>query len=198
MAGSTNFLVFNPTDTSNTDTDIEYLAETQRTSGLQNGIAKTRMHNKFYRQTSVMVAALAQFMANQGQTVSDDNVNALVTAITNTFDVSGSNLLKASVSEVSITGTSQQTIATYTPPARGNYQIDCYFRVVTAPTMVTITVTYTDATGAQTNTMISQMVPVGSYNLVPLIINANAAAISVNVTAGIANQVYISSSILGV
>ena len=89
MPGSTNFLVFNPTDATNTDSDSAYSTETQRTSGLQAGIAKTAMHNKFYRQVSVMVAAIAQFMANQGQTVSDADVNALTTAVTNTFAVKG-------------------------------------------------------------------------------------------------------------
>lgn len=195
MPGSSNFLVFNPTDTSNTDDDTTYAAETQRVSGLQTGVAKTSMHNKFYRQMSVMVAALAQFMANQGQTVSDADVNALTTVITNTI---GSSILKTSVSETLVTSTAQQTIASYTPSVRGNYQVNCYFRVITAPTVVTIAVTFTDATGAQTNTMISQSVPVGDYSLVPLIINSNAAAISVKVTAGTANQVYVSSSILGV
>lgn len=89
MPGSSNFIVFNPTDTVNTDDDATYAAEAQRTSGLQNGIAKTAMHNKFYRQMSVMVAAIAQFMANQGQTVNDADVNALTTAVTNTFAVKG-------------------------------------------------------------------------------------------------------------
>lgn len=85
MSGSTNFLVFNPADTEKTDSDADYAAETQRTGGLQGGIAKTAMHNKFYRQMSVMVAAFAQAMANQGQTVSDADVNALVTVIANSF-----------------------------------------------------------------------------------------------------------------
>lgn len=89
LLGSSNFLVFNPSDTINTDSDADYAAENQRVSGLQNGIAKTKMHNKFYRQVSIMVAALAQFMVAQGQTVSDTDVNALTTAITNSFAVKG-------------------------------------------------------------------------------------------------------------
>lgn len=85
MPGSHNFLVFNPDDTDNTDSDSTYLAQTQRLNGLRDGVGITSMHNKLFRQVSVMVAALAQFMANQGQTVSDNDVNALTTVITNTI-----------------------------------------------------------------------------------------------------------------
>lgn len=85
MAGSTNFLVFNPDDTLNTDDDATYLAEAQRILGIQNGIAKTSMHNKFYRQASVMVAALAQHMASKGYDVSDEDVNTLTEVIGNSF-----------------------------------------------------------------------------------------------------------------
>ena len=81
MPGSSNFLVFNPTNTLNTDSDGEYLAEIQRIGGLQDGIAKTAMHNKFYRQVSIMVAALAQFMADAGQAVSDNDLAALISVI---------------------------------------------------------------------------------------------------------------------
>lgn len=89
MPGSHNFQVFNPTNTANTDTDADYLAQTQRSGGLVAGIAITTMHNKLYRQVSVMVTALAQFMANQGQVVSDSDVNALTTAVTNSFQQKG-------------------------------------------------------------------------------------------------------------
>jgi len=81
LPGSSNFLVFNPTNTENTDSDGAYLAEIQRTGGLQNGIAKTAMHNKFYRQVSVMVAAIAQFMADKGQVVVDNDLASLVSVI---------------------------------------------------------------------------------------------------------------------
>jgi hypothetical protein len=106
----------------------------------------------------------------------------------------------AIANDVQITGTSAQQIASYTPTAKGNFVIYVYFRVVTGTTNVTITVTYADGTGAQTNTMLNaQSCAVGSYSLVPLLINAtNAAAINVNVTASVANQVYASASIVGV
>lgn len=89
MPGSHNFLVFNPTATVNTDSDATYTAKTQRLNGVSGGLADPSMHNKLFRQTSVMVTAFAQFMANQGQTLSDTDVNALTTVITNTFAVKG-------------------------------------------------------------------------------------------------------------
>ncbi len=89
MPGSHNFQVFNPSGTTNTDTDAAYLAQSQRATGLVAGIAITTMHNKLFRQVSVMATAFAQFMSNQGQTVSDSDVNALTTVITDTFAVKG-------------------------------------------------------------------------------------------------------------
>jgi arginine/lysine/ornithine decarboxylase len=89
MPGSHNFLVFNPTNVANTDDDAAYLLKAQRINGLTSGIADTTMHNKLYRQASVMVAALAQFMADQGQVITDGDVNALTTAVTNSFQQKG-------------------------------------------------------------------------------------------------------------
>ncbi|WP_459997297.1 hypothetical protein, partial [Paradesulfitobacterium aromaticivorans] len=97
MPGSTNFLVFNPTDVANTQDDATYTAETQRTGGLQNGIAKTAMHNKLFRQVTVMVAAIAQYMANQGQTVSDADASALTTVIQNSFAQRGATALDTGI-----------------------------------------------------------------------------------------------------
>ena len=89
MPGSHNFQVFNPTNVASTDSDTAYLAQTQRINGLTPGIAVTTMHNKLFRQVSVMVAALAQFMADQGQVISDADVNALTVAVTNSFQQKG-------------------------------------------------------------------------------------------------------------
>lgn len=107
---------------------------------------------------------------------------------------------QAIANDVQITGTTAQNVATFTPSVKGNFAVYIYFRVITGTTNVTVTVTYADGTGAQTNTMINaQSSAVGSYSLVPLAINANSGtAINVNVTASVANQVYASASILGV
>lgn len=78
--------------------------------------------------------------------------------------------------------------------------IGIYFRVITATTNVTVNVTYTDATGAQTNTLLdAQASAVGSYSLPMLMINTTAAAaVAVKITAGTANQVYGSATIMEV
>ena len=51
--------------------------------------------------------------------------------------------------EQELTVTTPVTVLTYTPTASGLFQIDLYFRVTVAATDVTVSVTATDATGAQ-------------------------------------------------
>lgn len=98
-----------------------------------------------------------------------------------------------------LTTTGSTSIATHTPSVQGNFVAYIYYRVITSTTDVTVTVTYTDGTGAQTNTVLSaQSSPVGSYSCIPVFINATTSAISVNATAGTANQVYVSASIVGI
>ena len=90
------------------------------------------------------------------------------------------------------------TIVTYTPAASGNFLVAIYFRVITATTNVTLTVTWTDATGAQTLTLLSTVAEtVGSYTLTSFMVDDIATdAITVTGTAGTASQVYASGSIL--
>jgi hypothetical protein len=102
------------------------------------------------------------------------------------------------VQEQQITVTSQTTVLSYTPVAQGNFTIKVYLRVVTAATSVTITVTYTDATGSQTMTLVNASVPVGSYDVTAFINATTGSAIAVNVTAGTSSQVYVSAVIEGV
>lgn len=104
------------------------------------------------------------------------------------------------VSDMAVTSTAEQTLIAYTPLNKGNFVIYIYYRVVTGSTNITIKVNYDDGTGAQMNTMLNaQSSAVGSYSLIPLYINANTTApIQLLVTANVANQVYVSSTILGV
>jgi hypothetical protein len=78
-----NFLEFD-TEKLNMQTDEEYVEETQRVSGVA-GIAKSKVHNKLFRQVSVMVAALGEFIKNAEQTASDADKDTLVSAISNAF-----------------------------------------------------------------------------------------------------------------
>ena len=102
--------------------------------------------------------------------------------------------------EVEITGTTAQTVLSYTPSRQGNFILAVYFRVVTAATTVQIEATYDDGSGAQTLTLLSSTSEaVGSYAPLLAVMNATTGApIAIQVTAGTANQVYVSASILGV
>ncbi|HBC94311.1 MAG TPA: hypothetical protein DCZ10_15790 [Pelotomaculum sp.] len=84
MAGSNIFKVFNESF-SNAQSNADYLAETQRVSGLSDGIAKTTMHNKLFRQLSIMVAALGETIKNEGGVASDADLTALVQAISDSL-----------------------------------------------------------------------------------------------------------------
>lgn len=116
-----------------------------------------------------------------------------------------------SISNVEVTNTSAVDVITYTPNTPGNFEIDMYLRI-TGKTNVTVAVTYADDTGPQTKIMTYrpgglyfqcssgiQSYADGSYSLTPLFINSVAGTpIIVKVTASVANQVYVSSSIMEV
>ncbi len=99
--------------------------------------------------------------------------------------------------EQEITVTTAVTALSYTPTTSGLFRISFYFRVTTAATDVTVTVTTTDATGAQTwDVLPLASEAVDSYQLDPITVAGTAGdAIDVVVTVGTANQVYFSSSI---
>jgi hypothetical protein len=79
LAGTNNFKVFNEAF-SNAQTDAEYNADTARINGLSAGMANLNLHNKLFRQVSVMTAAIGQFIANKGNNASDTDIVALTQA----------------------------------------------------------------------------------------------------------------------
>jgi hypothetical protein len=104
----------------------------------------------------------------------------------------------ASGKEVAVLTTST-TVVTYTPSAAGNFFIPgIYFRVITGTTVVTVTMTWTDVTGAQTLTLLNAVSEVtGSYAMVGFMINsAISDAITISMAAGTVSQVIASASIL--
>jgi hypothetical protein len=119
-----------------------------------------------------------------------------------TTNTTGSYLISApnATSDVLITSTSATNVLAYMPTAAGNFEILSYIRVVTATTIVSITITYTDGGGAQTLIVLpSQALLVGSNMLLPMFINSAAnQQITITVTVGTTNQVYVSASIVGV
>ena len=114
---------------------------------------------------------------------------------TNTINETVSRV--ANVSNSELTSTSATTVLSYTPSLEGNYMVMVYYSVITAATDLTLTLSWTDSTGSQTYTWVNgTSQAIGSYNVLPVFINSIADAITVTATAGTANQVYISGSII--
>lgn len=89
---TSNFKIFDESY-SNIMGDTDYSSNTQRSGGVQNGIADPTLHNKLYRQISVMAASLAAFVVNNGYDASDKDLstltsnfqNAILSVIKNTY-----------------------------------------------------------------------------------------------------------------
>lgn len=102
------------------------------------------------------------------------------------------------VTDFELVTTAATSVLTYTPAANGNLWVATYFRVQTAATDVTIQVTYTDAGGAQTLTLVGgSSQAVGSYApQVSLLAVKAGNALTITATASTASQVFVSASIL--
>lgn len=86
-----NFQIFAESAT-DMQTDTEYSTDSQRINGVEPGLAKSELHNKLYRQATVMVAALAQVLVERGFSAMDNDYNGLVTAIRQAFTYSVNNI----------------------------------------------------------------------------------------------------------
>ena len=81
-----NFRVFAEGVTENNiESDNEYETDTQRVSGVVPGIAVPKMHNKLYKQSTVMAAALAQVIVQAGLDALDSDYSGLVSNLRKTF-----------------------------------------------------------------------------------------------------------------
>jgi hypothetical protein len=100
-----------------------------------------------------------------------------------------------------LTSTDQTTIASQTVGRTGNYLILGYLRVTNAATVCTFSVNWKDEDGVtRYHTPINAVSePVGPVIVDPILLHVtNGSNIFVNVTAGTANQVYASATILAV
>lgn len=79
-----NFQIFDESLT-DIDTDLEYQDEAQRINGVTPGLASPKLHNKLYRQCSVMAYAIASVLAARGFDAKDDDPAALVDSIQRAF-----------------------------------------------------------------------------------------------------------------
>lgn len=92
--------------------------------------------------------------------------------------------------------TSQTSVAAFTPsPNAVNCKVSSYVVIATAPTTLTVTITWTDSAGAQSMFWSATSWPVGSYALADIpITSASGSAVTVLATAGTANQATVSAS----
>lgn len=79
-----NFQIFDES-MSDTMTDIDYQTDSQRTNGVIPGVADPLLHNKLYRQCSVMAYAIAQTIVARGYNADDSDPVALVNSIQRAF-----------------------------------------------------------------------------------------------------------------
>lgn len=76
---TSNFRVFaEAVDAKNIESDLEYESDTQRVSGVVPGIAIPKMHNKLYKQSTIMAAAIAQIIVQKGFDALDNDYTGLV------------------------------------------------------------------------------------------------------------------------
>lgn len=80
-----NFLVFDENN-ENVITDVEYQSHTQRIGGVLPGQALSNLHNKLYRQTSIMSSAIGDFISNNGFDASDTDKVALTSSLQGAID----------------------------------------------------------------------------------------------------------------
>lgn len=79
---SSNFKVFAESVAAlNVVSDAEYATDTQRINGVVPGLASAALHNKLYKQATIMAAALAQVLVEQGQDALDSDYAALVASL---------------------------------------------------------------------------------------------------------------------
>lgn len=77
---TSNFKVFNE-NFGNSETDEQYAVDAQRIGGVVPGVAPSALHNKLYRQVSIMAAAIGQLSAARGYNASDADLTALIQAL---------------------------------------------------------------------------------------------------------------------
>ena len=81
---TSNFLIFDE-NLQDIDTDVEYAAESQRLDGVTPGLATPKMHNKLYRQCSVMAYAIASVLVARGYSADDSDPANLIDSIQRAF-----------------------------------------------------------------------------------------------------------------
>ena len=111
-----NFKVFAESVSSdNVMTDASYETDTQRVSGVVPGIADPLLHNKLYKQSTIMSAALAQVVAQAGYDAMDNDYTGLVANLRQTFAGSVNGVKPDEKGNIDLTGIINQLKAWSTP-----------------------------------------------------------------------------------
>lgn len=101
---STNFKIFAENAASeDVMTDAVYSADSQRKSGVAPGIALPSLHNKLYKQATIMPAAIAQCIVQAGYDAKDSDYTGLVSGIKKTFAMKVNNVKPDANGNVDIT-----------------------------------------------------------------------------------------------
>lgn len=160
---------------------------------------------------NTIVGDAANVTASLDQTIIYALPEDVNVALAQAKSYSDSKVNSSSISDVKLTTTSPVNVLSYTPSKQGNFKIDVYLRVL-AESNIKVSVSYTDSTGSQVKTILSersglyfpcstgtQLYAVGSYCLKPLIINAlKDTPIVISITSSVANIVYASALVMGV
>ena len=111
-----NFKVFaESVSDDNVMTDASYETDTQRVSGVVPGIADPLLHNKLYKQSTIMSAALAQVVAQAGYDAMDNDYTGLVANLRKTFAGSVNGVKPDDKGNIDLTGIINQLKAWSTP-----------------------------------------------------------------------------------
>lgn len=101
---SSNFKVFaEGVSAKDIQSDSVYETDTQRVTGVVPGVADPKMHNKLYKQATVMVAAMAQVITQAGFDARDDDYSGLVDGIRQTFAGSVNNVKPDNTGNIDLT-----------------------------------------------------------------------------------------------
>lgn len=94
MAAPTNFLRWNP-NANNQNTDAEYLSDTERLNGATDGIFPSKLANKLFYQSAIMIAAIAEMMVNKDYEIQDSDYEALITSLSHIVTDESDKLLES-------------------------------------------------------------------------------------------------------
>lgn len=102
------FYIFDENST-NVMGDVDYATDAQRLSGVTPGQARSILHNKLFRQVSIMASAIGQIVADAGKDANDSSIATLITNVKYAFTRAASITYNNSTTQIDAT-TIQQVV----------------------------------------------------------------------------------------